>query len=76
MAQGRIILRAGEFRDPQMILGTVAHAAEPKHDVVVTGAGDTLASVTQRAYGHNSRAAQERILAANANLDGFVKAPR
>ncbi len=76
MAAGRIVLRAGEYRDPQMTIHKTGDAAAPRSSVVVTGAGDTLASVTERAYGHNSRAAQARILAANGNLDGSVIAPR
>lgn len=76
MAAGLIRLRAGDFRDPKMVVSPTSHAAPPKADEIVTGIGDTLASITQRAYGHNGRAAQERILAANGNLSGTVRAPR
>lgn len=76
MAKSPIIMRHGAFRDPQMTIHRVSSAAVPKADNVIAGDGDTLASITQRAYGANTPELQERIKRANGSLTGSVRAPR
>lgn len=54
--------------------------ATPRADTITIQPNETLASITERAYGANTSEYRSRILHANGNLDGAtigdIRAPR
>lgn len=47
-----------------------------RSDVVAANPGESLASITQRAYGANSAENRAKIVGANATLSGDIVVPR
>lgn len=52
-------------------------AAAPRHaDVITANTGESLGSITERAYGINTPGNRAKIVGANATLDGEIIVPR
>ena len=70
----RIFLNHGQAPEPRTSLTT--SGAVPRHDTIEALPGESLASITQRAYGENSSVKRQKIVNANGNLNGVINVPR
>jgi hypothetical protein len=50
--------------------------AIPRADEVTATPGESIASITERAYGANTPGNRQKINNANSNLDGQIRIPR
>jgi hypothetical protein len=71
----RIILRGDVTRDSRTGYQS-GQGAQPRADVLSVNDGETLGSITERAYGANTPELRDRITRANGNLSGEIIAPR
>lgn len=76
MARGHIYIDRGGDREGKTRFPATGGAVSPHADVIETFPDDTLASVTERAYGANTPRLRQKINRANSNLEGTVNAPR
>jgi len=74
MVRSAVYLDNGGTREPKTRYRTGGVA--PRADSIETFPGDTLATITKRAYGANTQENRERIRNANANLEGTIRVPR
>ena len=70
-----IRLNNGVFREGKTRFGTGA-AALPKADSMLVNEGETLGSITARAYGANTAENRRKIQSANGSLTGTIRIPR
>jgi hypothetical protein len=73
VAKSIINLRHGFERDPK----TRHHeyGAQPNARQLLAMPGETLGSITLRAYGANTANYRQKILSANASLNGAINVP-
>lgn len=76
MTRSHVYIDRGAIREPRTRFGGTSAASAPRHDTLEVYPGETLAQITQRAYGANTPRLRDRIRGANANLEGTVNVPR
>jgi len=76
MVRNHVYIDRGAQREPKTRFPAASAAVAPAHEVMETYPGETLAQITERAYGANTPRLRARIRAANANLEGTVNVPR
>lgn len=69
-----IFLNHGHTPEPRTSLTT--RGATPRYDKIEALPGESLASLTYRAYGENNSVKRQKIVNANATLDGVINVPR
>jgi hypothetical protein len=74
MTRSTIYLDTGKVREGKTRYRT--SGAVPRADYIEIYPGDTLATITTRAYGANTPENRERIRGANASLEGLIRVPR
>jgi hypothetical protein len=50
--------------------------AAPLSDTIDATLTDTVGTLAEKAYGHNSQGNREKIMRANGNLKGSIRVPR
>lgn len=66
----------GNIREGKTRFGGTSSVAAPMYDTLEAYPGESLASITTRAYGSNTPRNRARITSANATLEGTINVPR
>lgn len=73
MAGANIHMSDGEVREGKTRYHT--YGAAPKSRTIEAYPGESLASITERAYGTNTSVNRQKIRKANGTLDGSINVP-
>jgi hypothetical protein len=72
--KANIRLSNGSIREAKTRYRT--SGTQPKYDTLKAEPGETLGSITERAYGSNNPTNRQKIMNANASLTGEIRVPR
>lgn len=72
---GMNIILSGGATELETIVKTAVDAVR-RAETLLVNEGESLGSITMRAYGANTRALRDKISQANANLTGSVVIPK
>lgn len=74
MARGHIYLDSGLKREGKTRFRT--SGAEPNNDKLYVYPGETIGEIAVRAYGANTPNNRDKLMRANATLEGRINVPR